>query len=136
MGDLLGIERHRTLENIRLYRFTLAVTLQREDFPPSGVHLYEVKILGIVQLSEFFCKIVVQTVKHLAQGGIFPSRVSFVQVKVVVGIADFDVKRCPFLLLGQKLQRVKHGTETVQVTQIADTVVGVRYQRSFLIMLR
>ncbi len=128
MGNLIGIEGYRALENIRLYRLALAVTLQREDFPPSGIYLDQIEILRVVQFAKFSRKIVVQAVEYLPERRIFPERVGFVQVEVMVGIADFDIKRCPFFLPWQKFQWVKHRTKTVYIAQVADAVVVAAYQ--------
>ncbi len=128
MGDLVGVESYGMVENIGLAGFAVDVAFQRQNLRSPRIHLDEVEVAFVVEPTETLRKVVVKPVEHLAQGGILRLCLRLVVVEVEIGVAYLDVKRGFRALRGRQIQRVEHGTQGVEVAQIADTPLFIHRQ--------
>ena len=134
MGDLVGVESYGMVENIGLAGFAVDVAFQRQHLRSPRIHLDEVEVAFAVEPTEMLREVIVKPVEHLAQGGILRLCLRLVVVEVEIGVAYLDVEGGFRALRGRQIQRVEHGTQGIEVAQVADATVLVHYQRPIAVV--
>ena len=138
IGDLLDprrVERYGMIENIGLVQYAVFIAFQGENLVASGIHLEEVDIRRCVEFSEAFREIAVEAAQHFTQRRVRLLPVRFDVVKVVIGVAQFDIDRCFHALFFGQLQRMKHRA-AFQIAQVADPALLIRDPRAFAVMFQ
>ena len=88
MVDFLHGKRDGTAENIGFLPHAADVPLQKRHIASGGVHFDDFQVVGRVEPTEFFGKIVVSAVEFFTKQDVFLLHFGFIGVQFFVRISD------------------------------------------------